>query len=350
MSRKPILHLPYLQLPPDDQLAWEHAIRCDDPFSDGAGGRLSQATQRRYLFTWRRFLGFLSRESPDTLALPAAERMTAERVRNFASHLAQTNMPRSVATQVGGLYNAVRLMMPDRDWDWLRSIKARLFAVAPPQSAHGPVITSDQLLRLGQQLMAEGQSVSMGKTKMAGAVMYRDGLMIALLACFPLRRKNNAAITIGRHLRQTGHNWMVVIPGAETKNGAEVEFEIPPFLSDDLRIYLNIVRPTLLRDRLSPALWITRRGTALAYSSIWQVFERHSLKRLGVRVSPHDVRDAAATTWAIAAPGQIGIARDLLGHAGLHHIKHYNRARGIEASRTYAGLVAGIRSGRRKKG
>ena len=39
-------------------------------------------------------------------------------------------------------------------------------------------------------------------------------------------------------------------------------------------------------------------------------------------------RDAAATTWALSAPDQIGVARDLLAHSDLRTtIKHYNRAR-----------------------
>ena len=55
-------------------------------------------------------------------------------------------------------------------------------------------------------------------------------------------------------------------------------------------------------------------------------------------------RDAGATTWAIAAPDQIGVARDLLGHSDLRTTtRHYNRARGIEASRAYALVIKGMR-------
>ena len=89
------------------------------------------------------------------------------------------------------------------------------------------------------------------------------------------------------------------------------------------------------------ALWISQKGGALSYSAIWGVISRHTASRLGVRIAPHDVRDAAATTWAIAAPEQIGIARDLLAHSDLRTTtRHYNRARGIEASRAYTQLIA----------
>jgi site-specific recombinase XerC len=82
------------------------------------------------------------------------------------------------------------------------------------------------------------------------------------------------------------------------------------------------------------ALWVSRRGGALSYSAIWFIVARHSRQRLGLHVAPHDVRGAAATTWATVEPAKIGVARDLLTHVDLRTtIKHYNRARGIEASR-----------------
>jgi integrase len=79
------------------------------------------------------------------------------------------------------------------------------------------------------------------------------------------------------------------------------------------------------------------------------VLTRNTTERLGIRITPHDARDAAATTWAIAAPEQIGIARDLLAHADLRTMKHYNRAKGIEASRTHNELIGRLR-GKSQKG
>jgi hypothetical protein len=57
-----------------------------------------------------------------------------------------------------------------------------------------PVITSVQLLDLGQELMDESLPTASTSFRMADAILYRDGLMIALLAFIPLRRKNLAAL------------------------------------------------------------------------------------------------------------------------------------------------------------
>ena len=97
---KPRLHLPYTQWPAADRLLWEGAMDSDDPFGEALGARLAKASQHNYLFVWRRFLGFLTIDEPTALAIAPSERLTIERVRSFISHLAETNTPQSVASQV----------------------------------------------------------------------------------------------------------------------------------------------------------------------------------------------------------------------------------------------------------
>jgi integrase len=112
---------------------------------------------------------------------------------------------------------------------------------------------------------------------------------------------------------------------------------MPELVTPYLAAYLDIFRPRMLRRPTCSALWVSPSGSALTYSAIWPILTRHTVSRLGVHITPHDVRDAGATTWAIAAPGQISVARDLLGHSDLRTTTgHYNRARGIEASRAFA--------------
>jgi integrase len=340
---KPRLHLPYGQWPAVDRSLWERATGGDDPFTDAAGARLSKATQHTYLFAWQRFLGFLAIHESTALEIPPSERLTIERVRTFVAHLAETNLPRSVAGQVDALYHAARVMMPERDWSWLKAIKARLYAAAPAHAPTGPVITSLQLLDLGQRLMDESKPAPSTPISMDDAVRYRDGLMVALLAFIPIRRKNLAALEIGRHLVREGDGWFVIIPREEAKTGTPIEFPVPELLDSYLAFYLDVVRPRIVRHSTCAILWVSPQGGALCYGAITQVFSRLS-SRLGLHITPHDVRDAAATTWALSAPDQICVARDLLAHSNLRTtIKHYNRARGIEASRAYRNVIAGMR-------
>jgi integrase len=339
------LHLPYGQWPVADRLLWERAMASDDPFSDAAGARLAKSTQHNWLFAWRRFLGFLAIYEPEALDIAPAERLTIARVRAFVAHLAETNTARSVASGAHSLYLVARVMMPERDWTWLKTVKTRLYRAAPASGPTGPVITSLQLLELGEQLMDESKPAPGAAISMRDAIRYRDGLMIALLAFIPIRRKNLAALEIGRHLVREGDAWFVIIPREETKTRTPIEFRVPELLEPYLDFHLDVVRPRLLSHPTCKALWVSSQGGAIVYGAIGQIFSRVATSRLGFHITLHDARDAAATTWAISAPDKIGVARDLLAHADLRTTtKYYNRARGIEASRAYRQVIAAMRT------
>ena len=135
-----------------------------------------------------------------------------------------------MAIQVEALYTAARIMLPNGDLDWLKSMKARLHAAAPAQGPVGPVITSLQILQVGLSLMDENHPGEQTRIKLVQAINYRDGLIIALLAFVPLRRKNIASLEIGRHLVGEGANQCIVIPTTETKTRVAIEFAVPPLL------------------------------------------------------------------------------------------------------------------------
>ena len=274
------------------------------------------------------------------MGLSASERLTKARIRSFADHLAKTHIPRSVAIQMDALYKAARIMMPALDLSWLKLMKARLHSAAPLKRASGPLVTSVQVLQVGQGLMDDHDPKTEDGLTLAQAIRYRDGLLISLLAFLPLRRKNLAALEIDRHLIGEGNNRFVYIPAAETKTRTPIEFAIPELLLPYLDVYLRIVRPRILDDTTCKSLWVSPRGGALRYGAIGDVISRHTAAVLGIRLTPHDTRDAAATTWALAAPSQIGVSRDLLSHSDLRTTeKHYNRASGVEASRTLAKIL-----------
>jgi integrase len=171
--------------------------------------------------------------------------------------------------------------------------------------------------------------------------------MIATLGYVPLRHRNFAAIEIGRSLLKDAETWSIVIPPEDTKTGTDIEFQVPELLRPYLQTYLTRIRPRLLRRSGCKALWVSYKGGPLSYSAVGPVLTRSTIARLGIGIAPHDARDAAATTWAIAAPEHICLARDLLAHSDLRTTtKHYNRAKGIEASRAYGHLIAR----RRKRG
>jgi integrase/recombinase XerD len=261
---QPRLHLPYPQWPAADRILWQRAIGSDDdPFADAPGARLSKASLHNYFFAWRRWLGFLAIHEPTALELAPAERFTIERVRAFAKHLAETNTPISVAGTVAAVYHAARVMMPQLDWTWLKTVKARLYRAAPASPPIGPVITSVQLRELGEQLMDESKPSPNTPISKKDAAQYRDGLMIVLLASIPIRRKNVAALEIGRHLVREGDSWSIIIPREEMKTRTPVEYTVPEFLHPYLATYLDIIRPQMVRVPITQTTSSRRRPPRL---------------------------------------------------------------------------------------
>ena len=130
-----LLHLPFEQWPMADQSLWINATSDTDPFSEAAGARLAASSKAQYWFAWRRFLGFVAINEPSAIELSPVVRLSRERVRAYVDHLNETRIPRSVAIEVDALYKAARVMMPEQDLTWLKSIKARLHMAAPLRQA-----------------------------------------------------------------------------------------------------------------------------------------------------------------------------------------------------------------------
>jgi integrase len=341
---KPILQLPFNEWPEGDKDSWHAATENDNPFAGAAGARLAKSTLHVYRQAWGAFLGFLTITEPSALDVAPQERLTADRVRQFAQHLAQTNTPRSVAIQVDMLYGAARIIVPDADWGWLRVMKSRLRSAAPRNGGARPVITSMQVLELGLQLVKEATPSGNAPSTKSDAIRYRNGLMIALLAYIPLRLNNFVGLKIDEDLIKEGDRWVIVIPPADNKTRTHLEFQIPEDLENEFSMYINCVRPSLLRQPECKALWVSSRGGALSALSFEPIIAAYTSSRIGLRITPHDARGAAATTWAVAAPDQILVARDLLAHSDLRTTtKYYNRAKGIEASRAHAHVIAAVR-------
>ena len=95
--------------------------------------------------------------------------------------------------------------------------------------------------------MNESKIVPGTPVKMADAIRYRDGLMIALLGFIQPRHKNFAAMEIGRDFVKEGENWFIAIPPEDTKTKIAMDFEVPEILQARLVTYLDYVRPRMLR-------------------------------------------------------------------------------------------------------
>ena len=90
---------------------------------------------------------------------------------------------------------------------------------------------------------------------------------------------------------------------------------------------------------------MSSKGAALTGESIYQLVSKRTAHAFGFSLNPHIFRDIAVTAIARESPDALHVARDLLTHAKLETTdKYYIQAQTADAARSFAEIVAGLRS------
>ena len=97
-------------------------------------------------------------------------------------------------------------------------------------------------------------------TSLGRALLYRDGLVVALLAANPLRRANIAALEIGKTLVKDGTTWSLEIPAEQTKERRLHFAVLPDWSVFCIDRYVHYYRPLFpeRRDDRSALAWPKR--------------------------------------------------------------------------------------------
>jgi integrase len=329
--------------PVKDRVAYLAALRPGDPLEPGGlAAEWSPYTQRKNAKGYGRWLTWLGVRGLLDPSLEPTDRITRERVVAYVNDLRQLNAPFTVLTRVEELAKMLRVMEPGLNIDWLCRLAGRVRATAVSvRNKRRRVRPSEQLVDFGLDLMAKAEGAG-GGTPLARALAFRDGLIIALWAARPFRRKNFAALEIGRHLVRVGDQYWLRVEAGETKTGQPIDVPFPVDLVPHLERYLSHYRPMLAqragrwnRNRVATtALWISKDGSAMTEIAIYFRVTKLTQKRFGHVVNPHLFRDCAATAIAIEDPEHVRCTMAILGHARLATSeKYYNQAGSLEASR-----------------
>ena len=309
-------------------------MRDNDIFdARNVAARWSSVTRHTVAVGYSRWLGHLNQRGQ--LKGHPADRVTPDVVADYVEHLKSTVRPTTVYNYVRHLCDAVRAMAPDQDWRWLRSIVTDLGHGLLATRRFKPVIPAEKFRALGFDLMGRADDGA-GLKNVERAITYRDGLMIALLATRPLRRKNFANLRLDKHLTKAGGRWSLQIPAEETKGGHPFEAGLPHELDRPMDRYIRVYRPRILGLSGRNYLWTSQTGKPLKNGGVYAAIARRTRDAFGLSYGPQDFRVSAATTIAISDPANIHTASLVLGHIyeGTTE-KWYNRARTIDASRRY---------------
>jgi integrase len=177
------------------------------------------------------------------------------------------------------------------------------------------------------------------------ALHYRDGLLIALLSAWPIRRRSIAALTVNRHLEFDAAGLNILLFPEDTKSKRAESFRVPDELLPYLLRYLKEIRPCLLGRNAHDGLWPSNKGCPLTSGRIYDIVRGHIRTKFSKDMGLHDFRRSAATFIAADAPAKIGLVPGILQHASPEvSEQHYNLARSVDASRRFAAHLSNLRS------
>lgn len=289
---------------------------------------------------------------PDLPALWSV-RLTRRRLADYVAVLQAEVSGTTTAIAVHGLDLAMRIIAPARDWAWLGAICSALAARARPADRFERLVPPWQVLDLGLDMM-DGAVKTKDWTPET-LRDHRDGLLLGLLALWPIRRRSLAALTVSKHVECQGDRFRLRLFPEETKAGRAEEYVLHDILAPYLNRYLREARPRFLAALDHDGLWASSRGRSLTEDGLYQLVRRRTKAAFGKAMAVHDMRRSAATFLAIEAPEQVGLIPGILQQTSPEvGEQHYHLARSAAASRRFASHVTAFRKrrgpARRKSG
>jgi integrase len=327
-----------------DRQAWEDACRRGSRLKPGgAANYLAQVSRDDFARRYGAFLGFLQRTGRLEPDAGAATQVILPNVEGYIADLSARVRSVTVWNCVYKLRRASQLLAPTVDFSWLTEIEKDLALVMEPRSKFDRLVFTGRLVEAGLALVAEAQAFA--KNDLARARGVRNGLTIALLAFCPIRLKNFAALEIGQTFKEIHGRWWIALPGMTTKSRRPDERCVPALLNHHIDVYLSQSRPALLGSRPpTNALWISSTtGRPMTTKNLGTLVSKITLATLGVDVSPHLFRTAAASTAAAYGGNTPHLASAVLNHTDPRVTEeHYNRASSVSASKFYTEITAAL--------
>ena len=177
------------------------------------------------------------------------------------------------------------------------------------------------------------------------ALRAQRAIGIAILTFMPIRIGNLARIRVGTHLvRPEGlvGDYLLTIPAAEVKNNAEIEAAFDTELTGLIDCYIQYFRPTLMDGANHDFLFPGQMGNPRAIASFGERIAETVDRAIGIRITAHQFRHAAAAFILRRDPGNYEFVRRILGHKSTKTTHDYYIAlEGIAAGRHFAEMLRG---------
>ena len=210
-----------------------------------------------------------------------------------------------------------------------------------------------QVVGLPGQLLADAVAVHNCSPKKA-AHLAETAVAIRLLTVAPIRLSNLMSIKLEENLIRPGgpaRTWNLVFPGYDVKNNVPLEFPLYQETSELLDTYLQIYRPQIMHGRNHDFLFPGLRYDYKSRKSMGARISKTLNTRLGIVVTPHQFRHAAAAIILKNQPGNYELARRVLGHRNIQTtIRFYTGLGTLEANRQYGQMIVDMLPAKKRAG
>ena len=336
--------------PEPDQTLFKNSLVKGDPFSDeGLRADHREISNHKVAKGYGRYLTFLKRHHPEVFDGPVEGRITHDLVKLFVENLISVgNRKNTILDRLQELHSIAVIVAPTRSFRFLKDFEARIRArMSDKEKPEQRFVTADELLTLGFTLMDKATSLSTPRLR---AIDFRDGLIIALLALRPMRRKNFAALKLEYNIVKRNGIWRIKLHPDETKTHVHSDVEWPSDLVQALDIYLEVYRPVLIAKKgrwqkpIDDALWVSSNGSPLTEMAFYQQVTKRTEDHLGKPINPHQFRHIAASTMAMEKPVHVRASASILGHSSFQTTEdYYIQAQQAQAHETYVSVMAQTR-------
>lgn len=309
--------------PSDQQVRWAEAMAPE------FGRPLWKAvTQRQNAGVYSRYL-----------AAAGTQGVCPEGVRRWVRELEQSGI--TVRTITGYLWaiHKVARVVSDDDISWLTRTCMHITAIArtTPKRKTASVTPAAAIYQFALEAILRAKQ--MGQESWVATQLFRDGLFLAFAICAPERLR---ALVSTRLDDLDLQRFRATYDAEVIKTGRSSERTFPVIVAALLREWIESWRPRWIAGPDHGHLWIAKGGRPVCAATIYCAVRALTAQApWGYSITPHRLRDAAATALAEASPEAATLARTLLGHSSERMTAEYTEtAKRIAASRQGRDLIA----------